>query len=105
VAKTYDVTLRDRLKGHEGAAFAEGKLMLRGEDKPLLPAVLEVIDETHARLTITEGRYHQVKRMFAAMENEVIQLHRSAFGALALGDLPQGQWRFLSEDEMAAIAR
>jgi 16S rRNA pseudouridine516 synthase len=56
--------------------------MLEGEEKPLLPAELAVIDPHHARLTITEGRYHQVRRMFAAAGNHVNELHRERIGGL-----------------------
>jgi 16S rRNA pseudouridine516 synthase len=78
--------------------------MLRGEEKPLLPAQLEVTGERTARLTLTEGRYHQVRRMFAAAGNHVETLHRVAFGPLTPGDLPEGEWRLLSDDEVASLA-
>jgi 16S rRNA pseudouridine516 synthase len=77
--------------------------MLRGEDKPCLPARLEVTGERTARLTLTEGRYHQVRRMFAAAGNHVEALHRSRFGGLELGDLTAGAWRLLQADERRAL--
>jgi 16S rRNA pseudouridine516 synthase len=85
--KSYVAQLARPLEGHEGETFAAGTLMLEGEDKPLLPAVLEVLGPTEARLTITEGRYHQVRRMFAAVGNHVEALHRDRIGGL---DLPEG---------------
>ncbi|MBU4433946.1 MAG: rRNA pseudouridine synthase [Alphaproteobacteria bacterium] len=92
VPKTYLATLDRPLQGGEGALFAAGELMLEGEEKPLLPAQLAVIDPHHARLTITEGRYHQVRRMFAAAGNHVVQLHRERIGGLSLpADLEAGQ--------------
>lgn len=103
VPKTYDVTLARPLTGDEGELFASGTLLLRSETTPLLPAVLEATGDCSARLTITEGRYHQVKRMFAATGNHVESLHRSAVGGLGLGDLPEGQWRFLTADEVAGL--
>lgn len=103
VPKTYDVTLARPLTGDEGELFASGTLLLRSETTPLLPAVLEATGDRSARLTITEGRYHQVKRMFAATGNHVESLHRSAVGGLGLGDLPEGQWRFLTADEVAGL--
>lgn len=103
VAKTYQVTLADALKGDEAALFASGTLMLRGEDKPLRPAQLEVISPTQANLTIHEGRYHQVKRMFAATGNKVLTLHRSHLGPLTLGDLTPGQWRVLTAEEIKIL--
>jgi len=104
VAKRYLATLDRPLEGHEGEAFAAGTLMLEGEKDPLAPAVLEPIGPTQARLTITEGRYHQVRRMFAAVGNHVVDLHRDRIGGLALpADLEPGAWRILSPEEQAAI--
>lgn len=70
-------------------------MMLEGEEKPLLPAELEVISETLARITLHEGRYHQVRRMFAATGNHVTALHREKFGEITLGDLGPGEFRLL----------
>lgn len=104
VRKTYRATLARPLKGTEGALFASGKLMLEGEDKPLAPAELEVISETEALLSITEGRYHQVRRMFAATGNHVEALHRKRLGGLSLPDgMAAGQWRLLGDAEVALI--
>lgn len=104
VAKRYRATLDRPLRGDEGAVFAEGGLMLEGETKPLLPATLEVISETEAYLTLTEGRYHQVRRMFAAMGNHVTALHRDRMGGLELPeDLPPGEFRLLDDAGVAAI--
>ena len=102
--KTYEATLARPLEGHEADLFASATLMLRGEDKPLLPAQLEVTGERTARLTITEGRYHQVRRMFAAAGNHVETLHRAALGPLTLGNLPEGEWRLLTDQEVASLA-
>lgn len=101
VPKTYEVELARPLNGEEGTVFASGTLMLKSETTPLLPARLEVLGPQRARITITEGRYHQVKRMFAALGNHVERLHRAALGELILGDLPEGQWRVLSPAEIA----
>ena len=104
VAKVYRATLARPLDGTEGDVFAAGGLVLEGEDKPLSPAVLEVLSPTEARLTVTEGRYHMVRRMFAAVGNHVEALHRERVGGLALpGDLAAGEWRLASEAESAAI--
>lgn len=105
VAKTYHVTLADPLKGDETVLFTSGTLMLRSEDKPLLPAQLEVLGTHTANLTLHEGRYHQVKRMFAATGNKVTALHRSHFGPLSLGDLAPGQWRWLTTDEIKLLQK
>ena len=104
VPKTYDVTLARPLDGREAELFASGTLILRSETTPLLPAKLEPTGPQTARLTITEGRYHQVKRMFAATGNHVEKLHRAGIGGLALGDLPEGEWRVLRADEVAALS-
>ena len=77
--------------------FASGKLMLESEREPLAPAALEVLGPRQARLTLTEGRYHQARRMFAAVGNHVETLHRSRVGGLELGDLPVGKWRLLDQ--------
>ena len=93
--KVYLATLADDLRGNEAALFASGTLMLDNEKTPLLPAELEVLSATTARLTLHEGRYHQVRRMFAAIGHHVQALHRERIGGLTLGDLPEGQWRAL----------
>lgn len=103
VVKVYEATLAHDLRGDEGALFASGTLMLESETTPLAPAHLDVLGPRRARLSIGEGRYHQVRRMFAAVGNHVDALHRSAIGGLALGDLPVGQWRALAAHEVAAI--
>ena len=104
VKKTYRARLARPLAGDEGALFASGELVLEGEEKPLAPAELEVISDTEALLSVTEGRYHQVRRMFAATGNHVEALHRERLGGLTLpGDMAPGQWRLLAEDEIALI--
>lgn len=75
--------------------FAGGDLMLRGEEKPCLPAKLEVVSARVARLTLTEGRYHQVRRMFASQGWHVEKLHRERFGPYELGELAEGEWLML----------
>lgn len=100
VPKVYEATLDRPLKGDEGSIFASGKLMLNGEKTPCLPAKLTVIDETHVTLEITEGRYHQVRRMFAAAGNHVTALHRLSFGDLTLGDLKEGEYRLIDRNSL-----
>lgn len=99
LAKVYEATLARDLKGNEGEIFAGGQLMLESEKEPLAPAKLEVIGPRQARLTLTEGRYHQARRMFAAVGNHVEALHRSRVGGLTLGDLPEGEWRALDAND------
>lgn len=99
LAKVYEATLAEPLRGDEAALFASGTLMLESEQKPLLPAELEVLTPQRARLTLHEGRYHQVRRMFAAVGNHVEALHRVSVGGLVLGDLAEGQWRALGDTD------
>lgn len=104
VQKTYRARLARPLSGTEGAVFASGRLMLEGEDKPLAPAELEVLSDTEALLSVTEGRYHQVRRMFAAVGNHVEALHRERLGGLVLPEgLAAGEWRLLARDEIDLI--
>jgi 16S rRNA pseudouridine516 synthase len=91
------------MRGDEAEVFASGTLVLRGEDTALRAAALDVIDARRARVTLREGRYHQVRRMFAAVGNRVEALHRSALAGLGLGDLPVGNWRILSPEEVGAL--
>ncbi|MXN63845.1 pseudouridine synthase [Stappia sp. GBMRC 2046] len=103
VAKIYEVTLARPLEGNEGDIFASGSLMLNSEKTPLLPAEMEVIGEKCARLTLHEGRYHQVRRMFAAVGNHVEALHRSKIGELTLDGLEEGHWRLCDKSDIAKI--
>jgi 16S rRNA pseudouridine516 synthase len=104
VAKQYVASLERPLKGDEAGIFASGTLMLENDDKPLLPAELEPLSPSAARLTIHEGRYHQVRRMFAAVGNHVTALHRDRIGGLALpGELSPGGYRLLSPAEVSHI--
>ncbi|WP_290785416.1 pseudouridine synthase [Halomonas sp.] len=104
--KVYRVTLDEPLAGEAleraVAAFAEG-VMLDGEERPTRPAELSMREPTVAELTLYEGKYHQVKRMFAAIGCHVAALHRESIGPLALGDLPAGEWRELTAEEIAAF--
>ncbi len=104
VAKHYLATLARPLRGDEAALFAAGTLMLEAETKPLAPAKLEVLSEQVARVTVTEGRYHQVRRMFAAVGNHVEALHRERVGSLALpADLSPGAFKVMCAADIAAI--
>lgn len=103
--KVYEARLASELRGDEAVVFASGVLMLKGETTPLLPAELEVLGPGTARVTLYEGRYHQVRRMFAAVGNHVVALHRRSIGELELGALEVGRWRELSAVEVAALLR
>lgn len=103
VSKVYDATLAADLRGDEAATFAAGTLMLEGETTPLEPASMDVLGSRRVRITLTEGRYHQVRRMFAAVGNHVETLERVALGGLTLDGLPSGEWRLLTAAETARI--
>jgi 16S rRNA pseudouridine516 synthase len=104
VPKRYRVTLARPLSGEEAAVFASGALMLESEDKPLLPADLQALSPTTARLTVHEGRYHQVRRMFAAVGNHVEALHRDRMGGLDLPeDLAPGALRVLGAEDVSKL--
>lgn len=98
--KTYRVTLAEPIS-QEAIALLEQGLMLRGEDKPTLPCTIQLLDDHCVNITLHEGRYHQVKRMFATVGNRVTALHRWRVGQLELGDLAAGEYRELSADEAA----
>ncbi len=98
VPKIYRATLDADLPPGLVAQFASGTLRLDGEDKPCAPAELKIISPREADLTLTEGRYHQVRRMFAAAGATVLTLHRSQFGDLELGELPPGKFHELPLD-------
>ena len=102
--KRYRARLARPLRGDERELFAAGTLMLAGETKPLLPASLEPLGESEALVTIEEGRYHQVRRMFAAVGNHVEALHREQIGGLALSPtLEPGAWLALDEAAITSI--
>ena len=104
VPKVYLVETLDPISPDAVEAFACG-FYFHTEDITTLPAELVILDERRARLTLHEGRYHQVKRMFHRVSNRVVNLHRESIGALALpADLPQGAWRALTPQEVLAAA-
>ncbi|OYY07598.1 MAG: 16S rRNA pseudouridine(516) synthase [Rhizobiales bacterium 35-68-8] len=106
VAKRYDVTLDRPLRGDEVTLFSAGTLMLEGETKPLESAQLEIVSPTRAYVTVTEGRYHMVRRMFAAVGNHVTALHRDRIGALDLpDDLAPGDYRPMSAADIARVLK
>ena len=100
VSKVYEVTVDRDLPAGLAELFASGTLLLDGEEKPCLPAKLEVLDPREAQLEIIEGRHHQVKRMFASQGCTVTRLHRSAFGRFTLGGLAPGEWRIIQTDDI-----
>jgi 16S rRNA pseudouridine516 synthase len=102
--KVYQTYLDRPLEGHEEELFSSGTLVLNSETRPLLPAKLEVLGEKEALVTLHEGRYHQVRRMFAAAGNHVLGLKRISIGGLKMpADLEEGDWRVLTPTELADL--
>ncbi len=102
-SKVYRATLQEPLGQQTIDSFAAG-MLLRGEDKPTAPAQCEALPDNGARVTLNEGRYHQVKRMFAACGNHVLSLHRESIGTITLDDtLAEGQTRALTETEIQSF--
>lgn len=101
--KRYRVTLAEPLVASAEKSLEDG-ILLRNEKKPTKPAKLERISETEVLLTIIEGKYHQVKRMFAALGNRVTALHREQVGMIELDDsLEAGEWRELTPEEIESV--
>lgn len=98
VPKLYRATVDRDLEADLIPVFSSGTLMLEGEKEPCAPAELRIVAPREAELTLTEGRYHQVRRMFSARGYTVLTLHRARFGELELGDLAPGKWRELPLD-------
>lgn len=102
--KAYHATLDRPLRGDEGAVFGSGEFLLESEVKPLLPASFVALGEKDALITLHEGRYHQVRRMFAALGNHVVSLKRISIGGLKLPtELAEGEWRIVSKEEKALL--
>lgn len=101
VDKTYLAEVDGPLEASHIAAFAAG---LHLSDFDAQPAKLEILGPTTGRVTVHEGKFHQVKRMFSAVGREVVKLHRENFGSLTLdSELPEGKWRELTEEELKAL--
>jgi 16S rRNA pseudouridine516 synthase len=102
VPKVYEVTTKHPVTEDMVQRLLAG-VVLDDDPQPVKAAACEAVAECHLRLTLTEGKYHQVKRMVAAVGNRVEGLHRSQIGALVLGDLAPGQWRFLTPEDLALL--
>ena len=103
VPKVYEVTVKHPLDDKQVSKLLSG-VVLDDDPQPVRAAACEAVSEFHLRLTLTEGKYHQVKRMVAAVSNRVEGLHRSRIGGVSLpADLAPGQWRWLTEAEIAAV--
>lgn len=102
LAKTYEVTLEKPLTDEYIAVFKKG-IYFKYEDITTQPAHLEILSDYTARLSIVEGKYHQVKRMFGFFQNKVLALHRASVGPISVQGLELGRSRLLTIKELAAI--
>lgn len=105
VPKVYRATLDREIPESAAALFASGTLVLDEETSPCLPATLNKVSSQEADLTLTEGRYHQVRRMFAAVGCTVLTLQRTHFGDLDLAGIAEGTWRELPLDYFSSASR
>jgi 16S rRNA pseudouridine516 synthase len=103
VTKKYNVTLADPLNGNETALFMSGHFTLKDDTKPLKPALWQPADDKSGVMFLTEGRYHQIRRMFGAVGNKVLTLHRERIGQLDLGDIAEGTFQILSSHDIEKI--
>jgi 16S rRNA pseudouridine516 synthase len=102
VPKVYQVTCKHAVDALQIAKLLEG-VVLDDSPKPVRAAACVATGELTLDLTLTEGKYHQVKRMIAAVGNRVEDLHRASMGGIALGDVPSGKWRWLTEADLALL--
>ena len=102
VPKVYEVTTKHPISPDLVSQLLSG-VVLDDDPQPVRAAACEAAGECQLRLTLTEGKYHQVKRMVAAAGNRVEALHRSQIGGLVLGDLAPGQWRWLGPQDLALL--
>ena len=100
VPKRYVARLDKAPRADAAEVFSSGSLLLDGEERACAPAELRWLDERVAEVVLTEGRYHQVRRMFAAVGATVMELERVGFGKLELGDLKRGEWRVVGTEEI-----
>lgn len=104
LTKTYEVTLAKPINENYITAFQEG-IYFAYEDITTQPATLEIKSKYTAKLSLTEGKYHQVKRMFGFFQNEVLALHRIAVGHMTLGELKEGASRVLTSQEASRLQK
>ena len=105
IGKVYEITTAEPIQSKQLDHLLKG-VVLDDDPKPCFAKACEQIDEHHLAMTIVEGRYHQVKRMMAAVGNHVAQLHRTQIGAYSMpDDLAEGQWRWLYESDLQQLAK
>lgn len=102
VPKVYEVTTKHPITPEMVDKLLAG-VVLDDDPQAVKAAACQAVGELHLELTLTEGKYHQVKRMLAAVGNRVEALHRSQIGGLVLGDLAPGQWRWLTDADLSLL--
>lgn len=102
VPKCYEVTLKHPVEPALVKRLLAG-VFLKDDNEKIAADRVEEVDEITIRMTISQGRYHQVKRMVAAAGNRVMDLHRLSVGEVVLGELEEGQWRPLRAEELASL--
>jgi len=100
IKKRYLVTLEKDIQNEAIEIFASGDILLRNESKPLKSAKLKIIEPKLVEVEIFEGKYHQVKRMFAYLNNKVLELHRVSFDDFTVEDLKEGEFKFINMKEL-----
>ncbi|MEC8424044.1 MAG: pseudouridine synthase, partial [Myxococcota bacterium] len=103
VPRHYTATLARDVDEAMLSRLRSGTIVLRGETRPVRPAGVERVDSRTVRLVLHEGRYHQVRRMLAAVGNHVETLHRDRLGPVVIGPLALGEWRCLAAAEVASL--
>ena len=108
--RVYEVEFEKPFSGLEKEIFESGRLVLRGEDQPLLPAKFEILEDNLennkfvARITLREGRYHQLRRMIASIGNVALNIHRTQVGPLKLEkELEVGLWQPITEKQFDSV--
>ena len=103
VPKVYRVKLKKEITNNYKSFFESGEYIIRGESKPCKPIQFKKIYKYSAELKLIEGKYHQIKKMFLALNNNVIELNRIKIGNLRLNGLKLGQWRELNDEDISLI--
>lgn len=101
--KHYQVTVHAALRGDENDLFSSGEFFIHGDGKPLRPALWKPVNARSGVMILNEGRYHQIRRMFAAVGNHVVTLHRFQTGNLKLGTVEEGCYRILTTEDIQDI--
>lgn len=103
--KHYEVTLEHKLRGDETALFSTGEFLMEGDAKPLKVATWNASSDRSGIMQLQEGRYHQIRRMFETLGNKVVGLRRFQTGGLALGAVPEGEYKVLGKADLEALFR